>query len=188
MRPMLLLPIFAALACGPRHPVSGGEIILHDADPAASAVMRSSSGERLGTLHLYATTNGRLRVVGTLTGIPAGLHGIHMHAVGQCEGPGFESAGGHFNPDGKAHGLENPAGPHIGDAPNITADASTRAEVNLLMAGSLDARKLGYINDADGVSIVVHASADDQRTDPSGNSGARIACGVIGATDPPGSR
>ena len=183
MRTPLLVALCAMAACGPRYRVSNGDVMLHDADPDAVAVMRASTGERIGMLRLYSTPDGRLRVAGALTGIPAGPHGIHMHTVGLCVAPSFESAGGHFNPDRKAHGLENAAGPHAGDAPNILAGADGRAEVDLVLAGSLDKNRLGYINDADGVSIVVHAAADDQRTDPSGNSGARIACGVVGAAN-----
>ncbi len=172
--------IATVTACGPRHNTADGDVGPRATDTVASAVMRSSTGETLGTLSLHLAADGRLRLTGALTGIPAGTHGIHLHAVGRCEGPGFESAGGHFNPAGRAHGLENAAGPHAGDAPNISADASSRTAVHLLLAGaSLDPGSAGYINDGDGVAIVVHAAADDQRTDPSGNSGARIACGVV---------
>jgi Cu-Zn family superoxide dismutase len=98
--------------------------------------------------------------------------------VGSCEPTAFTSAGGHLNPGGRQHGLENPAGPHAGDMPNLTADASGRAVVDITTDRvSLDAA--GPLFDADGTAIVVHAAPDDNRTDPAGNAGARVACGVI---------
>ena len=178
MRSLVLFSL-AVAACSPRYQVSDGEVQL---DPAATAVMRSSTGALLGTLRLVPGADGTLRVTGNLDGIPAGTHGMHLHTTGRCEGPSFESAGGHFNPTGREHGLDNPNGPHAGDAPNIQAGANRRAVVDAVLAGaSLDPGSRGYINDPDGVAIVIHAAADDQRTDPSGSSGARIACGVVGA-------
>jgi superoxide dismutase, Cu-Zn family len=147
---------------------------------AAVVNLRGSDGTPHGTLQLDAIAGGGVRLTGTLTGLPPGPHGIHLHAAGRCEPPGFESAGGHFNPQGRQHGLRNPAGPHAGDAPNIVADASGRAAVDLTFAGaSLEEAGARSLRDADGAAVVVHASQDDQVTDPSGNSGARIACGVI---------
>jgi Cu-Zn family superoxide dismutase len=95
--------------------------------------------------------------------------------VGQCEAPSFESAGAHLNPAARQHGLENPAGAHAGDLPNLTVSAAGEGRVDLTTARTMMTELL----DADGTAIVVHAAADDQRTDPSGNSGARIACGVV---------
>jgi Cu-Zn family superoxide dismutase len=146
---------------------------------AAVIVMRDAGGASLGALRLERTSGGR-RITGLLTGLPAGTHGIHFHEVGQCDGPGFTSAGGHFNPAGKQHGLENPAGPHAGDLPNIIVPASGRVTVDLTtLHVALDVASPAFLFDADGTALVVHANPDDQRTDPSGNSGARIACGVV---------
>jgi len=180
-RLLLLLGAGGALGCATSQ-LAQGDVELGALDPVAVAVMRSGSGEALGTLRFFATTDGRLRATGTISGLTPGAHGIHVHAVGRCEGPSFESAGTHFNPDGRSHGLENGSGPHAGDAPNIEADASGRAAVDLVFAGaSLATGSRGYVSDGDGVAVVIHASADDQRSDPAGNSGARVACGVLGA-------
>jgi Cu-Zn family superoxide dismutase len=106
-------------------------------------------------------------------GLAPGIHGLHLHEKGLCEGPDFASAGGHWNPAARKHGRDNPAGAHLGDLPNLAIDASGKGRASLtLPPGSAD---------ADGTSLVVHAQADDYRTDPSGNSGNRIACAVIAA-------
>lgn len=146
----------------PAAPATGG----------ATAAMADSAGRALGTLTL-AQAEGGIKVDGHLTGVPAGAHGIHLHAVGQCAPP-FESAGGHWNPTQKQHGTQNPNGAHLGDMPNVTADASGAHVSVTTTGGTLDS-----LLDADGAAVVLHATADDYKTDPSGNSGARIACGVV---------
>jgi len=148
---------------------------------AAEIEMRSASGALLGTLRLSTAGDGLVRITGSLNGIPAGRHGIHVHAIGRCDGPTFESAGGHFNPTGRKHGLNNPDGPHAGDAPNIQADAAQRAVVDVAIAGG-SSTVSSALHDADGSAVVIHAQEDDQATDPSGNSGGRIACGILRRT------
>jgi Cu-Zn family superoxide dismutase len=147
--------------------------------PAAMVEMRSPAGASHGALRLERDGVGT-RVRGTLTGLPPGIHGIHFHQAARCDPPDFTTAGPHFNPTGTLHGLQNPLGPHAGDLPNVTADASGRAIVDLHSARvTTDAGSPGGLLDEDGTSLVVHAAADDQRSDPAGNSGARIACGII---------
>jgi len=114
-------------------------------------------------------------------GLPAGHYGVHLHAVGRCEAPAFTSAGPHWNPTGRQHGSLNPAGHHLGDLPNLDVDAQGDGRLEFTIAGASTSGADG-IFDADGTSLVIHAAPDDYRTDPSGNSGARIACGVFRAS------
>jgi Cu-Zn family superoxide dismutase len=135
-------------------------------------------GQSVGRAAIAPESEGvRLRV--DVADLAPGSHGIHFHDVGKCEPPSFASAGGHFNPDGKHHGLDNPAGPHGGDFPNLVvgADGSAHASfVNPRVTLATDGR--GLLRSG-GTSLVIHADPDDEKTDPAGNSGARIACGVI---------
>lgn len=127
---------------------------------------------------LVSATGDRLSLSIAATGIGSGVHGMHLHATGKCEAPGFASAGAHLNPAAHQHGTENPKGSHLGDLPNITADLNGVAAVTLaLLITRSEAQSLLF--DGDGTAIVIHAAADDYRTDPTGNSGARIACGVL---------
>jgi superoxide dismutase, Cu-Zn family len=108
-----------------------------------------------------------------------GDHGIHFHSIPKCEAPDFKSAGGHFNPENKKHGFDSPDGHHAGDMTNFTVDASGKAEVRLEDKEVTLKDGPHSLLGKDGAAIVVHAKADDYKTDPSGNSGDRVACGVI---------
>lgn len=149
----------------------------------AGAIIYNVSGSPIGTAQLWQEANGTVNVEVASLALPPGTHGIHFHEVGQCDGgtTAFSTAGAHYNPLAKEHGLENPKGPHAGDAPNIVTPASGAGKVTFstnrvtLTAGTTT------LLDGDGSSIVVHATADDQISQPAGNSGARIACGVIRA-------
>lgn len=145
--------------------------------PLAKATLVRSDGSPSGKV-ILAKRDGHLLLDLALTGLTPGEHGIHFHAVGTCEGPNFTSAGGHLNPEGHQHGLLNPMGSHLGDLPNFIADAQGNAKTQIDL-DQLPAKLLPQIFDADGTAIVVHASTDDYKTDPSGNSGGRIACGVL---------
>jgi Cu-Zn family superoxide dismutase len=145
----------------------------------ARVPMRDAMGHDLGTLTL-ANTNGGLILTGVLNGLPAGVHGIHLHTTGRCEPP-FATAGGHWNPAQRQHGTLNPNGPHSGDMPNVTVASDGSVTVSVMTpAGTLHGTD--GLMDTDGAAVVIHAQADDYRTDPSGSSGARIACGVVGGT------
>ena len=141
--------------------------------------LRDTAGRTVGTALLTPATEG-VQVVLSANGLPAGIHGVHVHQTGLCDVPDFASAGAHFNPTSRQHGTENPNGPHAGDLPNITVDANGRGTLNAVARGvTLEGGGASSLRKAGGTALVVHASADDYRTDPSGNSGARIACGVI---------
>jgi superoxide dismutase, Cu-Zn family len=165
--------ICVLLACRPQTQVGS------PATPTGRATIRNASGATLGVLLLEPTSKG-VHITGTLTGLPAGTHGIHLHTVGLCDPAAFSTAGGHFNPSSAHHGLENPAGPHAGDLPNITVNPNGVVAVDLTTPRvTLGATAPTGVFDSDGTAIVIHTGPDDQRTDPAGNSGARIACGVV---------
>ena len=145
-----------------------------DAAEQARAAMANAEGESVGEVVLSQTPHGTL-LHARLTGLPPGAHAFHVHAVGKCEPP-FKSAGGHFNPDGKKHGILAEDGMHAGDMPNIHVPESGALEVEVLNTFlTLD----GSLFDDDGAAIVIHAGPDDYKTDPAGAAGPRIACGVI---------
>lgn len=145
---------------------------------AATATIRDGGGRTVATARVEQS-DGSLRVHVEATGLSAGTYGTHLHAVGLCEAPAFASAGAHWNPTTRQHGRDNPQGAHLGDLPNLTVDASGRGSVDFAIPGASLADSPNALLDADGAAIVVHAQPDDYRTDPSGNSGNRIACGVI---------
>lgn len=147
--------------------------------PAGAAHLRDASGRVVGTAVLLQE-GSEVRLVLDVAGLPPGDKGVHLHEVGRCEAPGFESAGAHFNPTKAAHGTQNPRGPHAGDLPNLTVDAKGIGHLEVSLKGvSLAKKGPTSLVDGDGTALVVHAERDDLRTDPAGNSGARIACGVI---------
>ncbi len=147
------------------------------AQTVASATLRDASGTEKGTATL--TSDGtRLTLAVTMTGLAAAEHGAHLHTTGRCDAPDFASAGGHLNPHGKQHGMENPQGSHLGDLPNLAIGADGKGSFSVALTGS-PAEIEALLFDADGTALVVHAKPDDYRTDPSGNSGSRIACGVL---------
>ena len=146
---------------------------------SAKAMMYNAKNELIGEISLIESQKG-VELTAILNSLPPGVHGIHLHETGKCEAPSFESAGAHFNPTKKQHGVENPLGPHVGDLPNITVDETGEVQLNFVTADfTLKKGETTSLFDADGTSIVIHERADDYKTDPAGNSGARIACGVI---------
>ncbi|HEY4307118.1 MAG TPA: superoxide dismutase family protein [Gemmatimonadaceae bacterium] len=142
----------------------------------AASIIRDGSGKQVGSLQLAETYAGVL-ITGSVGNLGLGTHAIHVHEFGKCEAP-FTSAGGHFNPTNHAHGYKSPTGPHLGDLPNLELPAAGTVKFELLLPGVTLKGPHGLL-DADGASVVIHASRDDYIGDPSGNSGGRIACGVI---------
>ncbi len=147
---------------------------------SARAELRNAQGDRLGTATLTDAPEG-VRIHLKLAKLPPGTHGFHIHAIGKCDPPDFASAGGHFNPGVRKHGRQNPEGAHAGDLPNLTvgSDGTLEAEVlakDVTLGSPVNAYSLFPPT---GTALVIHANPDDDRTDPAGNAGPRIACGVI---------
>jgi superoxide dismutase, Cu-Zn family len=162
--------------------ILGFAILFAAALPAAAqsahADIVNASGQKIGEAKFKQTKEG-VSVSVSVSQTPPGTHGIHIHAAGQCTGPDFKTAGGHFNPDNKKHGAKNPDGAHNGDLPNITADAEGKAKATFVDSHVTLGDGPNSLFPTGGTSIVIHAQPDDEMTDPSGNSGGRIACGVI---------
>jgi Cu-Zn family superoxide dismutase len=148
------------------------------AESAATADLTTPQGAVLGAVSLSPDPAG-LRITGRLQGLQPGRHGLHLHAVGRCEGPDFASAGGHFNPAGRKHGLRSPDGFHAGDLPNLEVGPDGVGAIDAVARGAALDGGAAALLDADGSALVVHAGPDDELTDPAGNSGARVACGVV---------
>lgn len=170
MRPLLLLGVAAMLVGCASTPDDRGPL-------SAEATLKDKEGKQVGVATFIETAEG-VRVAITGYRLPPGGHGLHIHEVGKCDPPDFTSAGGHFNPGGKQHGRMNPAGPHAGDLPNLTVAASGEGGLDITTkAISLKSGPTSVLDKP--TALVVHANPDDDKTDPTGNSGGRIACGVI---------
>lgn len=147
----------------------------------ATAQMRNTAGESIGIVHFEQLALG-LELWVDFTDLPPGEHGFHIHETGDCAAADFSSAGGHFNPKGAAHGLDNQAGLHVGDLPNIAVGTDGNVRVRLLIPDvvlSDDGSGRPALLADDGTALVLHSNPDDYRTDPAGGAGDRIACGVI---------
>ena len=143
----------------------------------AVGTLRSANGAPAGTVVLIAAGDA-VTINVAVIGLPKGSHGLHLHMTGSCDAPDFKSAGGHLNPHSRQHGTANPAGSHLGDLPNLVADSYGAGTVTAKLRDGRSAVEAALF-DADGTAIVIHADPDDNNTDPSGNSGARIACGIL---------
>jgi len=150
-----------------------------DGPPPVRAVFAiiDSSGARAGQITAVQNPDGVLLQI-LATRLTQGEHGLHLHASPECEPPAFQSAGGHFNPGARQHGAKNPSGPHAGDLPNLVANDKGEARAQLLIPG-VTLNPGPHSIGVPGTALVIHAKPDDEMTDPTGNSGARIACAVI---------
>ncbi|KLE34454.1 superoxide dismutase family protein [Aurantiacibacter luteus] len=167
---LLAIPLLAALgACQ--------TVYENAAEQIGSATVMNAQGNAIGTMRMYSL-GGEVTMNASFSGLTPGVHGVHLHTTGSCIAPDFTSAGGHLNPGNAEHGIQNPRGAHLGDLPNVTIGADGTGTMSAVVRGTLS----GVSNDlfdADGTAIVVHANADDYRTDPTGNAGGRAACGVL---------
>lgn len=153
-------------------------LALAAAKEAAVVNMQNAQGQGVGTATLTPSANG-VAIKLDLHDLPPGEHAIHVHENSKCLAPDFKSAGGHFNPEGKHHGLQNPEGPHAGDIPNFTVGADGKAKATVVAPNVTLGSDPHSVFHGDGTALVIHAKADDGKSDPAGNAGDRIACGVI---------
>jgi Cu-Zn family superoxide dismutase len=163
------------LACGGHTPGPDGVRL---PAPAATAELRNAAGERVGVATFTRNDAGATLAV-SVGGLSPGEHGIHLHQNGDCTPPDFAGAGDHFNPSKRQHGLSNPEGPHAGDLPNLLVEPDGSADASLPIAPELLGTGDRSIVSPQPGALVIHARPDDQRTDPSGNSGDRVVCGVV---------
>ncbi|MFS0576241.1 superoxide dismutase family protein [Sporosarcina sp. 179-K 3D1 HS] len=174
---LILAGVLALAGCGrpsTQLPVSGESM-----EPV-SATIFNAKGKKIGKVQLEEMVEG-VKISLQADGLSPGVHGIHFHETGVCTSPDFESAGAHFNPTGKQHGFENPKGFHSGDLPNIDVPEGGKVVTQITTKEvTLKQGEPNSLLDADGSALVIHAEADDYKTDPAGNSGARIACAAIG--------
>ena len=170
----MMFAILAALQAAqatppPRAAVSASQV----------AEVRTADGRLVARALVFAAGDRPVQVRIQAAGLAPGSYGAHIHAVGRCEGPDFESAGPHWNPAGRQHGSLNPQGPHLGDLPNLEVDGEGHGRVEDEITAAVLQGEAHAVFDADGSAVVIHAAPDDYRTDPAGNSGARIACAVL---------
>jgi len=145
----------------------------------ATAAIKDAKGQSVGQAKFRAVGGG-VEMSATVEHLSPGVHAIHIHDVGKCEAPGFTTAGGHFNPANKKHGMQNPEGHHAGDMPNLTVNAKGRGTFKTTIEGvTLAGDGATSLFHAGGTAVVIHEKEDDMKTDPAGNAGARIACGMI---------
>jgi len=145
----------------------------------ATAELKDAKGQTVGQVKLKQGRNA-VTLSAKVTGLTAGEHAIHVHTVGKCEAPDFKTAGGHFNPENKKHGMMNPDGHHAGDMPNFKIGANGKGSYTGILQGvTLAGAGVNSLFHEGGTAVVIHEKADDMKTDPAGNAGARVACGPV---------
>ena len=178
MHKLALIPVMVSLAAANASAQAPASQAPVTTAPAAKATLKDAQGKTLGEATLRDSPAGVL-VKLDLQGVPPGTHAFHIHTVGKCDAPDFMTAGGHFNPTTMKHGLMATGGPHAGDMPNLFVPADGKLSVEVLDANVTLAAGQKSVFDADGSALLLHATADDYTSDPAGNAGARIGCGVI---------
>jgi Cu-Zn family superoxide dismutase len=173
-----LLVLVAVVCLCALAPVSSTYAVPQQLAQSGHADIVNAQGQKIGTATVHPSAGG-VRIDVEVSQLPPGTHGIHIHAVGKCERPAFTSAGAHFNPTSRKHGKDNPEGPHGGDLPNIDVGTDGTGKASLSDANVTLGDGPNSLFHEGGTALVIHEKADDYKTDPAGNSGARIACGVI---------
>ena len=173
--------VTAAAASGILLTLSACKNTPQDSPDITSAIM-SPDGTKLGTVELQSLGSKGVKVHVTVSGISPGTHAMHFHEIGKCIAPDFKSSGGHYNPHGKAHGINMADGPHAGDMMNVVASSDGKGIFSVIndRVSINGEHGLPALLDADGTALVLHAGADDYESQPSGAAGARIGCAVIG--------
>ncbi|WP_240330730.1 superoxide dismutase family protein [Sphingorhabdus sp. Alg239-R122] len=175
IKALIFIPLMALAACDNQRvepPVEAAR------SQVARAELHMASGEAVGEAIIAQGSDGLLLTLNA-ENLPAGEKGVHIHMTGACKTPDFKSAGGHWNPQGAQHGLENPQGAHAGDLPNLVIAGNGTGILEASIAGGTVQEGDMALMDSDGAAFVIHAGPDDMKTDPSGDSGSRIACGVF---------
>ena len=167
-------------ACTQDASVASSGSVPPSAAPTAKAALVANDGAARGEAMITQSADG-LRVRVRAAGLTPGAHAVHIHMTGRCTPPDFASAGGHWNPTGRQHGKDNPQGMHMGDMPNMIAGSDGIGEVEYLVSDGVISGGTMPLLDADGAAVVVHAQADDYKSDPAGNAGGRVLCGVVAA-------
>ena len=162
--------------------LAGAMTVVKADDDSASAELHNANGESVGTVAMTQTDDG-VKIVLDVSHLSPGMHAFHIHGTGKCDAPDFKSAGGHFNPEGKEHGLKNPKGHHAGDMENFEADAEGSAHVEVVNPAVTLGEGKNSVFQPNGTAFVIHEKADDEMSDPAGNAGGRVACGVIEHSD-----
>ena len=174
------LGLLAAACQSETGTVTEDENTVPTSETLGTGTLAMADGTEVGSVQLIATGNS-LAIEGEFSGLPEGEHAFHLHTTGACDAPDFSSAGGHLNPDEKEHGVLNPAGAHMGDLPNVIISDDGAGGTVATLPGKRD-EIVSAIFDDDGTAVMIHEGADDYTSDPAGDAGSRIACGVLTQT------